>query len=137
MKRTMIALAATVVALLAVGVPVFAHHSFSAEFDSKQQVELQGFVTKIEWTNPHVWFYINVKDPETGRTTNWGFEMGPPHGLQAGGWTRETMKLGDEVRVNGSRAKNGSNKVNARNVILVKTGKKMGAASSEGDPNQQ
>ncbi len=137
MKRTIIALAATVVALLAVGVPVFAHHSFSAEFDSKQQVDLQGFVTKIEWTNPHVWFYINVKDPETGRTTNWGFEMGPPHGLQAGGWTRETMKLGDEVRVNGSRAKNGSNKVNARNVILVKTGKKMGAASSEGDPNQQ
>jgi len=137
MKRTMIALAATVVALLAVGVPVFAHHSFSAEFDSKQQVELQGFVTKVEWTNPHVWFYINVKDPETGRMTNWGFEMGPPHGLQAQGWQRETMKLGDEVRVNGSRAKNGSNKVNARNVILVKTGKKMGTASSEGDPNQQ
>jgi hypothetical protein len=73
----MIALAATVVALLAVGVPVFAHHSFSAEFDSKQQVELQGFVTKVEWTNPHVWFYINVKDPETGRMTNWGFRNGP------------------------------------------------------------
>ena len=79
----------------------------------------------------------DVTDPATGRTTNWGFEMGPPHGLQAGGWTRETMKLGDEVRVNGSRAKNGSNKVNARNVILVKTGKKMGAASSEGDAATQ
>jgi hypothetical protein len=63
--------------------------------------------------------------------------MGPPHGLQAGGWTRETMKLGDEVKVNGSKAKNGSNKVNARNVILVKTGKKMGTASSEGDAATQ
>jgi len=137
MKRNLIAVAAVVIALFAVGVPVYAHHSFSAEFDSKQQVDLQGFVTKIEWTNPHVWFYINVTDPATGRSTNWGFEMGPPHGLQAGGWTRETMKLGDEVRVNGSRAKNGSNKVNARNVILVKTGKKMGAASSEGDAATQ
>ena len=62
MKRTMIALAATVVALLAVGVPVFAHHSFSAEFDSKQQVELQGFVTKVEWTNPHAWLRVMVQD---------------------------------------------------------------------------
>src|SRR5436190_4822611 len=137
MKRNMIAIAALGVALLAVVVPAFAHHSFSAEFDSKQQVELQGFVTKVEWTNPHVWFYINVTDPSTGRTTTWGFEMGPPHGLQAQGWQRETMKLGDEVKVNGSKAKNGSNKVNARNVILVKTGKKMGTASSEGDAATQ
>jgi hypothetical protein len=136
-KRHTVALLTLGLAVLAIVPPAMAHHSFSAEFDSKQQVELQGFVTKVEWTNPHVWFYINVTDPATGRMTNWGFEMGPPHGLQAGGWTRETMKLGDEVRVNGSRAKNGSNKVNARNVILVKTGKKMGAASSEGDAATQ
>jgi hypothetical protein len=63
--------------------------------------------------------------------------MGPPHGLQGNGWTRETMKIGDEVIVNGSLAKNGSNNVNARNVVLAKTGKKMGAASSEGQPDQQ
>jgi hypothetical protein len=79
-----------------------------------------------------VWFYINVKDPATGRVTNWGFEMGPPHGLQGQGWTRTTMKLGDEVIVNGSLARNGSNRVNARSVVLASTGKRMGAASSEG-----
>jgi len=136
-KRNMIALLTLGLAVLAIVPPAIAHHSFSAEFDSKQQVELRGFVTKVEWTNPHVWFYLNVTDEKTGRTTNWGFEMGPPHGLQGQGWTRETMKLGDEIIVNGSKAKNGSNKVNARNVILAKTGKKMGAASSEGDAATQ
>jgi hypothetical protein len=85
----------------------------------------------VDWTNPHVWFYINVKDEKTGKVTNWGFEMGPPHGLQARGWTRDLMKIGDEVIVTGSAAKNGSNRANARNVTLAKTGKAYGAASSE------
>jgi hypothetical protein len=108
-----------------------AHHSFAAEFDSTKPITLRGIVTKVEWTNPHVWFYINVKD-ESGRVTNWGAEMGPPHGLQGNGWTRTTMKIGDEVIVNATRAKNGSFRVNARNVVLASTGKKYGAASSEG-----
>jgi len=113
--------------------PAMAHHSFAAEFDSTKQVVKRGFVTKVEWTNPHVWFYVNVKDEVTGKITNWGFEMGPPHGLQTRGWTRETMKLGEEVIVNGSLAKNGSPRVNARTVTIAKTGKAMGAASSEGN----
>jgi hypothetical protein len=108
-----------------------AHHSFAAEFDSTKPITLRGIVTKIEWTNPHVWFYINVKD-ESGRVTNWGAEMGPPHGLQGRGWTRTTMKIGDEVIVNATRAKNGSFRVNARNVVMASTGKQYGAASSEG-----
>lgn len=136
MKRTIIALLA-VAALIGAVVPAIAHHSFSAEFDNTKQVELKGFVSKIEWTNPHVWFYINVVDPGTGKQTRWGFEMGPPHGLQGQGWTRETMKIGDEVIVNGSRAKDGSNRGNARSVVLAKTGKRMGAASSENQADQQ
>ena len=126
-----IALALTVITLLVVAaMPLMAHHSFAAEFDSKKQVSLTGYLTKVEWTNPHVWFYMDVKD-ESGKITNWGFEMGPPHLLQGQGWTRTAMKLGDQFTVNGSMAKNGTNRVNARNVV-TKEGKKMGAASSEG-----
>lgn len=137
MKRQSIVAVLTLGLLLMAIVPAMAHHSFSAEFDSKKQVEKRGYVTKIEWTNPHVWFYITVMDETTGRAQKWGFEMGPPHGLQGSGWTSTTMKIGDEVIVNGSLAKDGSNRVNARSVVLAKTGKKMGAASSEGQADQQ
>lgn len=116
--------------MLTAGIPLMAHHSFAAEFDSNKQVKLTGTVTKIDWTNPHVWFYMDVKD-ESGKITNWGFEMGPPHLLQTSGWTRTTMKLGDSITVQGSLAKNGSNRANARSVTTP-DGKRMGAASSEG-----
>ena len=127
MKRSLL----LVLALgLLVTVPLVAHHSFSAEFDNSKPITVRGWVTKIDWTNPHVWFYLDVKD-ESGKITNWGFEMGPPHLLQTSGWTRTTMKLGDTVIVQGSAAKNGSNRANARSVTTP-DGKKMGAASSEG-----
>jgi hypothetical protein len=133
MKRNTIAALTLGLVVLVGAAPVLAHHAFSAEFDRDKRVEKRGFVTKVDWTNPHVWFYINVKDEKTGAVTNWGFEMGPPppHGLQARGWTRELMKIGDEVIVTGSLAKNGSKRVNASTVILAKTGKTYGAASSE------
>jgi hypothetical protein len=103
-----------------------AHHSFSAEFDAAKPIKLTGIVTKVEWTNPHVWFYINVKDAATGEVTNWGAEMGPPHGLQRSGWRRETLKIGEEVTVDGFMARNGENRMNARTVTLTATGGRPG-----------
>jgi uncharacterized protein DUF6152 len=131
MKKAVFALCALALGVVASVAPAMAHHSFAAEFDANKPVTMKGYVTKIEWTNPHVWFYIDVKSTD-GKTENWGFEMGPPHGLQGRGWTRTTMKLGDEVEVVGTRAKNGSTRGNARTVTMVSTGQKLGAASSEG-----
>ena len=131
MRKGVVALLALALGVMASAGPAIAHHSFAAEFDSNKQVTLKGHVTKVEWTNPHVWFYLNVKNAN-GTVENWGFEMGPPHGLQSRGWTRTTMKLGDEIEVNGSLAKNGSKRVNARAVVMVSTGQRLGAASSEG-----
>ena len=78
--------------------PVSTHHSFSAEYDIAKPIKLQGLVTKVEWMNPHTFFFINVKD-ESGKVTNWAFEMGAPGALQKQGWTRNTLQIGDEVTV--------------------------------------
>ena len=115
-----------------------AHHSFAAEFDADKPITLTGIVTKVEWTNPHVWFYINVKDEKTGEMANWGAEMGPPHGLQRRGWRQNTLKIGDSVTVAGSLAKNGAKRMNASKVTLASTGLRPGEtldAASSGSNN--
>jgi hypothetical protein len=126
-KRSLWLLACSAVFLT---VPALAHHSFAAEYDSSKPIKVKGIVTKVDWTNPHVYFFMDVED-DHGKTINWGFEMGPPNGLQRSGWTRNTMKVGDEVTVEGTLAKDGSHQANARSVTMTNTGKKLGGASSE------
>ena len=131
MKR-LAALSVILGGAIAAGAAV-AHHSFSAEFDSEKRVELTGIVTNIQWSNPHVWFYINVKDDATGEVTNWGAEMGPPHLLQRRGWRRDTLSIGEEVTVDGFLARNGSKRVNARSVTLTATGGSPGERNADLD----
>jgi hypothetical protein len=131
--KTRLALAAVGVFGLLAAVPVVAHHSFAAEFDANQPIKLTGAVTKIEWMNPHTYFYIDVKDEKSGKVENWGLEMGSPNGLMRQGWTRNSMKIGDVVTVEGSRAKDGSLIGNARAVSL-QNGQKLFAASSQTTP---
>jgi Family of unknown function (DUF6152) len=130
--RTKFVLMVAGLALL-VGVSgVAAHHSFSAEFDASKTFKYTGPVTKVEWMNPHTFFYIDVKDEKTGKVTNWAMEMGSPNGLMRNGWTRNTMKIGDVVTVEGSMAKDGSPTGNARTVVMAKSGQRLFAGSSQG-----
>jgi Family of unknown function (DUF6152) len=126
MKAICSVLAALAVALAQL--PASAHHSFAAQYDAKKPVTLKGKVTKVEWTNPHARFYVDVKDPN-GRVTNWNMELGSPNGLRRAGWTRTTLSMGDEVAVTASLARDGSRMANAREVTLA-GGKKIFTASS-------
>ena len=129
--RTFVSCAA-VLSVLVAAVPVFAHHSFAAEYDSTKVVKLTGNVTRVDWQNPHAYFYIDVKIAETGRVENWAFEMGAPSVIARQGWTKTSLKIGDVIIVEGTRAKDGGTHGNARSVYMASTGKKLGAGSSEG-----
>jgi hypothetical protein len=136
------------VAMLGTGVPMIAHHSFAAEFDAQKGIKLTGNVTKIEWLNPHTYFYMDVTEvcqgapapqgqetqwkceaADKSKVQNWGLEMGSPNGLMRQGWTRNSMKIGDTVTVEGSAAKDGSTIGNARTVMIG--GKRLFAGSSQ------
>jgi hypothetical protein len=116
--------------LAAAAAPVYAHHSFAAEFDAEKPVKLTGTVTKVEWTNPHAWIYIDVTD-DAGKVANWAWELGSPTSLVRLGWTRSSLKAGTSVTFEGSRARDGSNTANARSVTLNSTGQRLFGASSQ------
>ena len=132
MKASLLCGLAMVLGLAAV--PAVAHHSFAAEYDAAKPISMTGTVTKVEWMNPHARFYIDVKD-ESGKVTNWELELGSPNGLMRRGWTRNSMKQGDVVTVQGSLAKDGSSLANARTVKLA-DGRSLfaGSATETGDP---
>jgi hypothetical protein len=123
---------ATPARLALVGSPLAAtaHHSFSAEFDATRKFSFTGTVTKVEWANPHVFFYIDVKDEKTGAVTSWAMEMGSPNGLMRAGWSRTTLKTGDRVSVEGSLARDGSPLGNATTVVLASTGQRLFTAQA-------
>ena len=116
------------VALLATVVPMLAHHSFAAEYDQNKTLTLKGTVTKVEWLNPHIWFYVDVKD-DKGNVSKWQCEGGAPNSLSRNGWTKNSLKQGDSVTVDGYLAKDGKNTLNARTIMLA-DGKRVFAGSS-------
>ena len=114
--------------LLAAAIPVSAHHSFTAQYDSTKPITVTGTVTKIEWTNPHASFYVDVKDAN-GTVTNWELELGSPNTLIRYGWKRDSMKVGESVTVEGYLARDGSKTANAKTVKFT-DGRTVNAGSS-------
>jgi hypothetical protein len=124
---------AMIVLGLAASLPVVAHHSFAAEFDGSKSIRVQGALVDIQWTNPHIYFYINVKD-EQGKIVKWACEAGAPGALSRRGFKRGDLKLGDSVVVDGYRAKDGSNLMDARRVTLPDGRIVSGASAGDGGP---
>ncbi len=121
--------------IVAAAAPVFAHHSFAAEFDSAKPVNLTGSLTKLDWINPHARLFIDVKGPD-GKVANWEIELGPPAILLRNGWTKNSVKAGDMLVVAGSLAKDGTNLANARSVTLADGTKVFAGSSAETQTKQ-
>ena len=129
MRRQLAAVLSLGFGVLIAAAPAIAHHSFAAEYDRSKPIKFTGKVTKVEWMNPHIYFYVDVKDDKSGQVTNYACEGGAPNGLYRSGWRKDSLKAGDLISVEGSRAKDGSFTMNARSIILA-NGKRVLAGSS-------
>jgi hypothetical protein len=127
-RRLTLAAIGLAVAWLLAAAPVRAHHSFAAEFDANQPVTIKGTVTGMDWVNPHSWIHIEVKNPD-GTVTEWMIEGGTPNTLFRRGFTKDSLKAGTQIVVDGYRAKNGKNRANGRDLILP-DGKRLFLGSS-------
>jgi hypothetical protein len=130
--RVWLAVGAAIAGVATLAVPVFSHHSFSAEYDEKKPIVIKGVVTKFDWRNPHVRFYVDAKD-EKGVVTNWDLEIQSPNTLTRAGWTRRSLKEGDQVTVSAYLAKDGSKRANARGGVQLANGKRLFSGDPEGD----
>jgi hypothetical protein len=119
--------------LLYSGAALFAHHSFSTEYDGAKTFNLKGVVSKVEWTNPHVRFYVDIVD-EGGKTSTWNMELASPSALARNGWTSRTLKVGDQVTVQGYAAKVAPNRGNARSVVTADGRSLFGGAADDNGP---
>jgi len=131
--RTFAAPLLAAAAALWLAAPVAAHHSFAAQYDPDKPITLTGKVTKVEWTNPHIFIYLDVTDAKTGAVENWALELGSPNSLMRLGWKRDSLKVDDAITVDGTLAKDGSKLANATTIVLASTGKRMLAGSSGGN----
>jgi hypothetical protein len=129
-------IAAVGVLLLAAVVPAWSHHAFAAEFDAKKPIKFKGTVTKMEWTNPHVWIHLDVKQPN-GSVEKWAVEAGTPNVLYRRGFTKQSMLPGTEILVDGYRAKDGSRRANGRNLTLSDGRTLFLGSSGTGAPYEQ
>ena len=126
------AIASLLASVLAAALPAYAHHSFPAQYDESNPIELTGTVTRVEWTNPHIFIYIDVADEEGAEVVNWALELGGPNSLLRLGWKRDSLQAGDLITVDGALARDGSPLVAAETITMTATGQRMLAGSSRG-----
>jgi Family of unknown function (DUF6152) len=130
-KKTFVAFA-----LLAAAAPLFAHHSFAAEYDDKKPVKLVGTIANVEWLNPHIWIYVDAKD-EKGAVVRWQCEGGAPNSLIRQGWSKSSLKTGDSVTIEGFMAKDATHTCNSRSVVLADGRRVLAGSNEDGGPNSK
>lgn len=135
MKLRSTAVGFSLVPLLLLGVNAQAHHSFAVQYDGSKPVTITGWITKVEWTNPHVYFYMDVED-EQGEVENWAFEMVAPIVLEKRGWTRNTLAIGEEIEVEGFLARDGSRLASAAGLHVLRTGERFSGTTSQHLPDE-